>query len=328
MVIKVIYKCPPKNECAPFEYAPGYVFTSDPACETYDWLVVYDEMPTRNLGTFRDGAETLRCPRSRTILATWEPVSVKAYSRAYTRQFARLLTNRPREAERHPGYFLGRGYYKWFNDRTYGENLNAILPEKTKLISTVCSSKRMKHTMHWQRYCITEHLAKAFPEMDWYGHGVKPLGKKYEALDPYKYHVCAENHIGANHWSEKIADALLCGCLPFYAGDPELAGTLPPGSFIPIPLDDPEEAERIVRRAIADNEYEKRRDAIAEARRLLLTKYNFWAQTIACIESAPEMPCGAEQGEKIFSRKAVRRRNPVAAVEEGWFRFKQILHIR
>ena len=328
MVIKVIYKCPPKKEPGLFEYAPGYVFTNDPDCGNYDWLVVYDEMPNGDLGLFRNGAETLRCPREHTILATWEPISVKAYSRAYTRQFARLLTNRPPEAERHPGYFLGRGYYKWFNDRSYAENLAVSLPEKTKVMSAVCSSKQMKHTMHWHRYRLVAHLSCAFPEMDWFGHGVKPLEKKYEALDEYKYHVSVENHIGVHHWSEKIADALLCGCLPFYAGDPELGKVLPPESFIPIPIDDPLEAERIIRKAIENGEYEKRKDAIAEARRLLLEKYNFWAQVIACIEAAGEDCDSASGGAKIYSRKAVRRRNVGAAFEEGCFRFKQMMHIR
>lgn len=326
MIVKVLYKNSGKRYREPFEYAPGFIFDSDPSCSRYDWLVVYDEMPHGTLGTVKRGCETLRCPRENTILLTWEPVSVKVYSRAYTRQFAHLLTNRPREAERHPGYFLGRGYYKWFNNRSYEENSAFVVPEKTRLFSAVCSAKQMKHTQHFNRYRLISHLAKAFPELDWYGHGVKRLGKKYEALDSYKYHVAVENHIGAGHWSEKIADALLCGCLPFYAGDPELGKTLPPESFIPIPIDDPAEAEAIIRRAIAEGEYEKRREAIDEARKLLLSKYNFWAQVIACIEasasSSRSMP-----GGKIYSRKTVRLRSPGAVLEEGWFRFKQMMHL-
>ena len=63
----------------------GHEFVYDPACTDYDWLVVYDELPASR--------ERLRCPRERTILCTWEPVSIKSYSRAYTRQFGHLRTN-------------------------------------------------------------------------------------------------------------------------------------------------------------------------------------------------------------------------------------------
>ena len=40
----------------------SYKFVYDPACEDYDWLVVFDEMPT--------DCEALRCPKERTILCT------------------------------------------------------------------------------------------------------------------------------------------------------------------------------------------------------------------------------------------------------------------
>ena len=58
---------------------------------------------------------------------------------------------------------------------------------------------------------------------------------------------------------------------------------LPSESFIPIPLDDPQEAERIIRAAIADNEHEKRLPAIREAKRLILEKYNTFQQIVSVI---------------------------------------------
>ena len=95
---------------ADFEYRPGYVFVTDPSCSDYDWLVVYDEMPSTSIGTIKKGCEELQCPKECTILATQEPVSIKRYSKAYTRQFGHYLSNRPKEAENHPHYHLGRGY--------------------------------------------------------------------------------------------------------------------------------------------------------------------------------------------------------------------------
>ena len=313
---------------AEYERRPGYVFTEDPSCADYDWLVVYDELPGEDFGTIKDGAEPLRCPRERTILATWEPVSVKRYSRAYTRQFGHLLTNRPFESERHPHPFLGRGYYRWFCGHTLAELEQS--PTKDRLISAVCSAKRMRRTKHRSRFRLVSELAAAVPGFDWFGKGVRPLLNKYEAMDPYRYHVVAENHIGAHHWTEKLADAFLCECLPFYAGDPAIGEVFPKESLIPIPIDDPAEAVRIVRAAIASDEYSRRRDAVLEAKRLILTRYNFWDQVIELIESAAgqrETPVDPGNPSKIYARKRLRRLSPLAAVEDAWLHMKLMLGI-
>lgn len=59
MKIKVLAKGA-KIGSASFEYEPGYEFISDPVCSEYDWLVVYDELPGRDIGTFHDGYEELQ----------------------------------------------------------------------------------------------------------------------------------------------------------------------------------------------------------------------------------------------------------------------------
>ena len=299
------------------EIRPGYVFSYDPLCTDYDWLVVFDEMPV-NRGTCRKGCEPLMCPRANTILCTWEPVSIKSYSRAYTRQFRHLLTNRPPEAENHPGYRLGRGYFPWFHGHTVGELKR--LPPKTKTVSAVCSAKQMKHTQHYARYRLVSTLAKEIDGFDWFGFGVKPLEKKYEALDAYKYHVTVENHVAPHHWTEKFADAILCECLPFYAGDPAIGEIFPADCCISIPMDDPAAAAKIVRESIANDEYEKRRPAILEAKRLMLEKYNFADQVIAIVAEAERtgtVGTVREPGARIYARKTLRRHSLAALVEDA-----------
>ena len=146
-------------------------------------------------------------------------------------------------------------------------------------------------------------------------------------MDGFKYHVALENHIGAHYWSEKIADAFLCECLPFYAGAPDLSADFPAESFIPIPLDDPAAAVGIIKEAIVRDEWSKRRDAIRQARSLLLEKYNFWAQTIGTIEDASAAAGYAArcEGGVIRSRKWLRRHTISANVEDGWFHARQYL---
>lgn len=263
-----------------------YIFTEE-ECNDYDWLVVYDEFPRRRkMEGLKFGKFKLDCPRERTILVTQEPVSVKFYNRVYTSQFGHLLTNRPKSAENHPGYFFGRGYYVWFTGRDYVETRNFAPPEKTKLVSAVYSTKKMKHTHHHARSVLLDRLMEKVDGLDRFGKGIKEIKYKYDALDSYKYHIAVENHIAEGHWSEKIADALLCECLPFYAGDPSIADVLPKKSFIEIPIDDPDKAANIINSSIKSNEYEKRLPAIREARNLLQYKYNFRDQIIELIESS------------------------------------------
>lgn len=326
MRIKVLSGTTARMGCGFYEYAPGYSFTYDADCADYDWLVVFEEMPRETVGTLCGGYEPLVCPKERTILCTWEPTSIKSYSRAYTRQFGHLLSNRPPEAERHPHYHLGRGYFFWFVERRPEDVRQTVIPPKSKVISAVCSSKQMKHTRHHDRLRLMRSLAESVPGLDWYGRGVRSFGKKYEVLDPYKYHVAVENHIGSHHWTEKLTDAFLCECLPFYAGDPDIFEVFPKESLIPIPIDDPAEAARIIRNAIAVGEYEKRREAVLEAKRLILEKYNFWAQVIAVIESAREQPVTPVDPSypfRVWNRKALRRHSLSAALEDVWFHLKQ-----
>ena len=311
-----------------FEYRPGFVFVFDPSCADYDWIVVYDELPTSAVGTFKNGCEPLRCPKECTILATQEPVSIKRYPKAYTQQFGHLLTNRPFEAEEHSHYHLGRGYYWWYIGRGYQEYKSLVLAPKEKLISVISSSKRMQYTKHAARFDLAMYLADNIQGMDWYGKGVRPFEKKYEVLEPYKYHVTIENHIGEHHWSEKLADAFLAECLPFYAGDPIIDEVFPKKSFISIPIDNPKEASEIIKTAIANQEYEKRRDAILEAKRLILERYNFFAQILEVIEKSKNQKTTSVDDKRIiriYERKALRKRNVFVAISDGYFHIKDDL---
>lgn len=297
-----------------FEYEPGFTFVCDPSCADYDWLVVFDELPVSRV--------ELACSPSQTILCTWEPVTIKSYSRRYTRQFGHLLTNRPPEAEGHPHYHLGRGYFPQFVS-SLPSSSEEILAAKREQISTVCSSKRMRHTQHNARFELISALARAIPGFSWYGHGVRPLEKKEDALLPYRYHVAVENHIAANHWTEKLSDPILCECLTFYAGDPEIGEVLPPEAIIRIPIDDPQEAVKIIRAAIADGAYEKHRSAVLEAKRLIVTKYNLWAQVIAVVKSASSQALSDRPRRVIYSRKDLRWHDPAAALEDVWLHLKR-----
>lgn len=294
------------------------VFISSASCRDYDWVVVYDDFPRKDMGSVVGELEKLACPQSHTILVTQEPPSIKLYPACYVRQFEYVLTTHSPEVMPHPRHLYGEGSLHWQAGYSLEEAFSMPDYAKTKEISTVCSAKQMRHTEHHNRFSLVSYLAEHLPEMDWYGRGVKEIGCKAEALGPYKYHVAVENCIAPYHWTDKISDPLLAHCLTFYAGDPRLGEILPPESFIPIPLHDPEEALRIIREAVANNEYEKREPYIKEARRLMIGRYNFYRQVERVILGHDETKAWhrGERGE-LAGRHRLRR-NPLNMLRQSY----------
>ncbi len=293
------------------------IFRQDAHCTDYDWLVVYDDFPRSNNGTIRDETEPLACPPEKTILVTAEPPSVKIYPSCYTHQFGYLLTSLEPRFIPHPNHRIGRGCLHWMANYSLREVFSMPEYKKSKELSTVCSSKQQKHTLHYKRYQLVKYLSEHLDNMDWYGHGVKRLDYKYEALSAYRYHIAIENYIAPYHWSDKISDPILALCLTFYAGDPLLGEVLPPESFIPIPIDDPPRALEIIREAMANNEFEKRLPAIREARRLVVEKYNFFNQIADLIrehEARGSSLYTPRLHNNCLRGRHTLRRNPINAI--------------
>lgn len=308
----------------------GVQFIHESGCRDYDWLVVYDDMPKRSAGSIIRELEPLACPKEHTILVTAEPPSIKLYPGCYTRQFGYVLTTHDSLYLPHRNYRRGRGCLRWMASYTREMVLDPDpRPEKTKLISTCCTLKAMKHTQHFNRLALTRYVADRLPELDWYGWGVRPLEFKYEALFPYKYHIAVENYIHPHHWSDKISDPILGLCLTFYAGDPCLGDFLPEESFIRIPIDNPSAAHDIIQKAIRDNEYEKRLPAIREARRRIIAKYNLYSQVAEVIRAHPCESDSAPGTSCIKGRHRLRR-NPINALEEFFklMRFRVLQRVK
>jgi hypothetical protein len=297
-------------------------FIFDAAARDYDWLVVYDDLPRRPGSKQPDWVEELACPRERTLLVNTEPSSIKLYGRAYLAQFGHVLTSQEPWAVPHPRVIRRQPGLIWFygmerRDGGYDHLARAEPPGKTGLIATVCSSKRMGHTLHSARYDFTQELKRRLPELEVYGHGVRPIKDKSEAVDPFRYHIAIENHVAPHHWTEKLADAFLGCSLPFYFGAPDAADYFPAESFIPIDIFDIDGAERIIREAIARDEYTRRLPAIREARRLVLEKYGTFQQLAALIEErtpAGTLPASPRPpaGQVLRARRLARRRAPLA----------------
>jgi hypothetical protein len=292
----------------------GCRFIFDPDERDYDWLVVYDDLPLRDPKKAWNWIEPLPGSPAHSILVTAEPSSIKTYGKHFLAQFGHVLTSQEPWVIQHPNAIFSQPALLWFYGRTdergsYDRMRDHPPVNKSSVISTVCSSKQQKHTLHQTRYEFTQKLRLLIPEMDVFGHGVRPIEDKAEALDAYRYHLAIENHVCRHHWTEKLSDAFLGHCLPFYYGCPNANEYFPEESFISIDIHQVAESAERIKRAIRVNEYERRLSAIREARRLVLEEYGIFAVLSRLIE-ARHVPGTATAGgtaQEIMNRHAVRR---------------------
>lgn len=303
----------------------------------YDWLVVYDDLPPRRNERFSRGGEVLACSREHSLLITSEPGPVKRYGHGFLRQFGHVLTSQESWRIRHPGAIFSQPALIWFYGRRCArgswDHMRAHPPlAKLRELSTVCSSKRQGHTLHRRRHDFVQSLAIRLPGMEVFGRGVRPINDKAEALDSFRYHLAIENHIAPHHWTEKLADAFLGHCLPFYIGCPNAADYFPGESFVPLDLDDVDGSAAIISEAIRKREHERRLPAIAEARRRVLEEYGLFATVSRWVEQLHD---SSKSGKihppiEILSRRAWRLHRPGNLIrflgEELAAPFRRMLH--
>jgi len=296
-------------------------FNSAPFNREYDWLVVMDDLSPILPGQ----KEELACPRTNTILVTSEPSSISRYGKAFAAQFGYILTSQESWALPHPNTVRSPTGNVWYYGKSYDEICREEPAPKTGLISTVCSSKQQAHTMHAQRYDFTQRLKARLPELEIFGHGVRYIEKKAEALDPYKFHLAIENHIAPHHWTEKLADAFLGYTVPIYCGCPNVFDYFPAESVIPIDIHDFEGSLETIRRVLTtEGEYERRLEAVREARRRVIEKYNLPAMISRIIENATPPLADAGKGA-IYNRRIMRVRHPADLIRFASWRSQNFL---
>jgi hypothetical protein len=288
-------------------------FIFDVHAREYDWLVVYDRFPSVSGERFSMWREELACPAENTVFITVEPSSIKSYEPVFLNQFGHVLTGHEKWSIDHPGVIRSQPALRWFYGfggdkiKTLDQMLAEAPPVKPHSISTVCSSKQQKHTLHQKRYDFTQKLKAAIPELDVFGHGVRPIRDKAEAIDPYRYHIAIENHRCDHHWTEKVSDAFLGWSLPIYYGCTNLKDYFPQDSFVEIDINDLENSAETINRLIEGNEYEKRLPAIKKARDLVLNQYNLFAVLAKIAEGKENHQAHKSRIQIIHSRHALRK---------------------
>jgi hypothetical protein len=284
-------------------------FIFDRDCRNYDWLVVYDDMPSCAGERHPLWEEELACPSQHTLLITTEPPTIKVYGTAYLNQFRWLLTSQPKWVTgNHPGRIFEQPALIWFysnrSPRGDYDTLRHHVPlNKTLDVSTMCSSKRQGNTLHRRRYDFTMALKERLPGLDMFGHGVRAIVDKADALDPYRYHIAVENFAGPHHWTEKLSDPFLGACMPLYYGCPNVADYFPEESFLHINIWDVDEAVETIERAVRDRLHEKCLPAILESRRLVLEKYGPIATISRIVNERHQAAHSGQQHAKVLQSR-------------------------
>ena len=112
-------------------------------------------------------------------------------------------------------------------------------------------------------------------EFDLYGRGFQYIEDKWDALAAYRYSLAIENFRNPYYWSEKLVDCFLSWTMPIYYGCTRIAEFFPREAMVCIDIHDPQAPDKI-QEAISGDLWHRNLDAIAEARRLALEKYQLF----------------------------------------------------
>ena len=169
-------------------------------------------------------------------------------------------------------------FLEWHIDTTYDE-LTTSSPDKNRDLSAIVTGKRM-FTGHHLRLDLIHLLESNDQLIDIFGHdnnelfhnhrGSLPWLDKRKGLAPYRYTIAVENNSQDNYVTEKLVDAILLECLPFYWGCPNLEDIIDPDSFIRLQLDDLGASAKVIQEAIANDEYSRRLPAIRRSKDKIL----------------------------------------------------------
>ena len=158
-------------------------------------------------------------------------------------------------------------------------------PQKDNKVATIFS-KKVIDIGHQLRIQFAKAAEEKLP-MNVYGYenfheltsyvGIVPDDNRYNVYSKYKYVLSVENNSENNYATEKIWEPIICECLPFYWGCPNLENYIDPRSFVRLPLEDPAKAEDIVKQAIAEDWWSQRIDFIRAAKKKIMNELGMYS---------------------------------------------------
>ncbi|MBF2000989.1 MAG: glycosyltransferase [Synechococcales cyanobacterium M58_A2018_015] len=246
------------------------------------WWARWQRQPHSGLHSEQDLQARFRgVPKARRIALVREPpFEEKLQQRAADYQQAQLhcgYVSGPDDLAPVPNYMPAI----WYVGESFQQLRDGGVPQKSRACSWITSGIH-RTANHRKRLSFLKLLQEnAFP-FDLYGRdlpdwaiGYGMIANKSHALAPYYYNLAIENYAD-NQWyvSEKLWDALLSWCLPIYYGGSAADHLLPPGSFLRLPSLDQQGLAYLREITATPDAWYAAKDAIAEARQVILHKLN------------------------------------------------------
>ena len=164
----------------------------------------------------------------------------------------------------------------WHVNFTYTELVNLPVVKKSRPLSWIVGNVKdlPGHIKRWRFLEVLQQDQSI--DIDLFGKAVRFIEHKNEGLLPYRYALAVENTCTVDYWTEKIADCLLTWTVPIYYGCPNLESYFPPNAFIRIDIEKPQQALAHIREVLANDDWDARVQALAEARDLILHRYQLY----------------------------------------------------
>lgn len=236
----------------------------------------------------------VRCPEGNKWLLTgespidqykWHIESFKYFDKVFTFWDNSVSGNIIHDQTALP-WHVGRSY-----DALMQLNCEESLPMKRDRISWVTSNATHKEG-HKLRMSFKDYMLEQGFTFDLFGRGFNPINDKFDGIFPYKYSIAIENYSCNDYWTEKIADCFLSWTIPIYWGAKNILSYFPEKSIIRIDPNDKKMSLQVIRNAIESDYFGENLDSLAEARELVLNKYQLFPHLCGLINKYGIRPDG------------------------------------
>jgi len=229
-------------------------------------------------------SEIVECSPERVIFIAGEPDSIGSYQPEFLKQFFYVISGRQDLV--HPRQLRIQQAHPWFVEKSYDELLQMPPIAKTRDVCVISSDKAFTEG-HRQRLAFVEMLKQRLGDrLDVYGRGIRDFESKWDVLSPYRYAIVLENFSGEDFLTEKLPDAWLAYCFPFYFGCTNVGRYFKEGAWMEIGLSQPEAAASAIMKLIDDpNHYEQSLPAVISAREYYLNHAQFFANLSSILQS-------------------------------------------
>lgn len=267
----------------------GYVFHINSKEDiVWDCVIVYEDI---------DYPVEVKCRKGGLVFYSGEPPMVKVYSANFLNQYDHIITSHRRNKHKNvhsmqqslPWYY-GFDYNTKSISASFEEIERMPQPRKERKISFITSNREFLPG-HASRMKFVEELQKRYAnEIDFFGKGIRQVGDKADAINPYYFSICIENSSISHYWTEKIADAFMGYAIPIYNGCSNISEYFSSDSFVSIDIKNRSGALKIIENIIEKSEeiYHKHKDALIKSRQKLLYTYNIFPAAVDFIESFVE----------------------------------------